>query len=98
MFGESTGDWEKSPRNYSWGWMGCGTMPLRFRAIPNPDDVNSWAGFSSKHSGVAQFTMGDGSVRSIRKYIPTSDANFVPFLSVTGWRDGQVSNTSSFMP
>jgi prepilin-type N-terminal cleavage/methylation domain-containing protein len=90
MLGEALGDAEAAaPRAYAWAWVYAGTLPAGFGAIPGPNNPAGWAGFGSRHPGVVQFALGDGSVRKLPKYI-TGGFAFGQFVFLSGWRDGRI--------
>src|SRR5262249_35762787 len=62
FFGESIGDAQSGTRNWSFCWMGAGGMGTRFNLPAKAQFYN----FSSKHTGVVQFAMGDGSIQRFR--------------------------------
>jgi hypothetical protein len=51
---------------------------------------SGWFEFSSKHTGIVQFCMGDGSVRGLRKGIAPGAPAYNHFLWASGWADGTV--------
>jgi prepilin-type N-terminal cleavage/methylation domain-containing protein len=63
-----------SPRDFVYSWMGNGSLGTKWGLGPGgPYDGKSanvsngaWWAFSSRHTGVIQFAMGDGSVRGLR--------------------------------
>ena len=79
---------------YTHNWFGSGICPtLRGMA---PGDNASIRQFSSYHTGIAQFGLGDGSVRSLRygsSYNAGPDRNV--FLQLSGKNDGGILDTSS---
>ena len=62
FFGESVGDLQSGARQYAHCWMGAGAMGTRW----NLPAKAQWYTFSSKHAGVVQFAMGDGSIQRFR--------------------------------
>jgi len=96
LFGESVGDAETGNRRFAWAWAYAGTMPTGYAAIAAANDPNAWAGYGSKHTGVVNFAMGDGSVRQVRKYI-TNNPQFSQFVFVSGYHDGINVDTSAIM-
>jgi hypothetical protein len=92
LFGESLGDKATGTRTRAFSWMGAGTQCTAW-SLPA---VTDWKVFSSKHSGVVQFSMGDGSVQRIR--LLDQNVNSIQFFSNTwyqlqrcgGMQDGQV--------
>lgn len=95
LFGEAIGDANRGPRNFSMSWMGAsGCMPTAWN-LPAGPPAQGWYTFSSKHAGVVQFAMADGSVQRIRF---TAGNNSNDFYSTTwynvqraaGLQDGEV--------
>ncbi len=80
MFGEALGG--KSVREYSYSWMGCGTMPTAW-GLPDSGS-GGWFQFDSYHPGVVQFCMGDGSVRGISRTIEAPI-----FIYLSAMQDGR---------
>jgi prepilin-type N-terminal cleavage/methylation domain-containing protein len=95
MFGESLGNADTGPRKYAWAWIGMGSLPT----IPGlPANVPDFNYFSSRHTGIVQFAMGDGSVRGIRKgqdYANPPTPNYLTYVFMSGWHEGQVVDPSS---
>jgi len=70
MYGETLGDSDYNALNqggYSLSWMGCGYFPTAWGLPTGAGSVDTWYCFSSRHSSVVQFAMGDGAVRQIKK-------------------------------
>jgi prepilin-type N-terminal cleavage/methylation domain-containing protein len=88
LFGESLGDADAGPRQYSWNWVGIGSM-ITIPGMPTGAG-SSWSQFSSHHTGVVQFVFVDGSVRSLRKGIDPNTNAWVNFVYLSAWGDGQV--------
>ena len=89
MFGEALGDSDAVPEvNHNISWM-AGTLVTGY-GLTNPAH---WYTFGSKHTGVVQFGMGDGAVRSIRK------GNVTPsyYAYIGGWRDGRLVESSTIL-
>jgi len=91
MWGETVGDAQTGVRNYAAAWMGGCTMAL-YWGIPAQAQ---WYNYSSKHTGVVQFGMCDGSVQRIRtlEQTPASDVFTTPWYNlmyVGGMQDGGV--------
>jgi len=82
MFGETVGDSDYNALaqgGYSLAWMGCGYLPTAWGLPSGANSRDTWYSFSSRHSSVVQFCMGDGAVRQIKKPyqdILTSTNNF----------------------
>lgn len=81
LFGEALGGTSTGSRDFAFSWMGVGYLPTRWGL---PED-SAFLHFSSKHSGVVNFSFADGSVRGIKRGVPTN-----LFLAVSGLNDGQV--------
>jgi len=94
-FGETLGG-QASPnvRDFRRAWMGSGIMWSGW-GLPTDSGAGWYAGWSSNHTGIVQFSMCDGSVRTITKGI-TANPAFTNFVSATGMNDGVVTNTSQF--
>jgi prepilin-type N-terminal cleavage/methylation domain-containing protein len=92
FFGESIGDVAKCSRTRAFSWMGAGTVCTAW-SLPA---VTDWKVFSSKHTGVVQFGMGDGSVQRIRllcQDVASPDwfsNTWYQFQRVGGMQDGEV--------
>ncbi len=89
-FGEvGSGFYPNAGANYRMTWMGSGAMygdGGMEKGIPN-----SPFAFSSRHTGLVNFAMCDGSVRGI-----SVNANLGMFIAATGISDGVVVDTSTF--
>ncbi len=81
LFGEATG----GPA-YQHSWMGGGHMPDAWGLAKTAPFEGDWYQFGSYHTGIVQFAMADGSVRSISNNIDFS--NVFRWLSAMG--DGRV--------
>ena len=81
LFGEVTG----GPL-YGHSWMGGGYMPDAWGLPQTTPQEGDWYQFGSYHTGIVQFGLADGSVRSISKNIDFS--NVFRWLSAMG--DGKV--------
>jgi prepilin-type N-terminal cleavage/methylation domain-containing protein len=71
-------------------WMGAGSMPT-YRGMPDPP---TWYTFGSRHPAIVQFGFCDGSVRPIRKGIPTSGDVWNHFQWAGGYKDTYVVDFS----
>jgi prepilin-type N-terminal cleavage/methylation domain-containing protein len=70
MYGEACGDSDYNALNqggFALSWMGCGYFPTAWGLPSGAASINTWYCFSSRHSNVVQFAMGDGAVRQIKK-------------------------------
>jgi prepilin-type N-terminal cleavage/methylation domain-containing protein len=93
MFGEYLGDTETNTYGgLSVSWMGVGAVPTAW-GLPTGADEGWWH-FNSKHPGVVQFAMGDGSVRRIRKGIESGN-DWLTFVYMSGWKDGELMDPNS---
>jgi prepilin-type N-terminal cleavage/methylation domain-containing protein len=88
MFGEWLDDFEAGPRLFSPAWIGAGSLPTAWGTATNSD--MGWFQFNSKHTGLIQFCMGDGSVRGIHKGIAPGTTAYNNFIAASGWCDGAV--------
>jgi len=79
-FGESLGGASQGTRNFANSWM-AGCLPTAWGI----GDSTDWYQFGSKHAGVVQFAMADGSVHAIKKEIG-SDGSFTVYAA--SWNDG----------
>jgi len=95
LFGEFLGDADTGPRNYSATWMGVGTVPTAWGISTGPDPSGP-AMFASKHAGLVQFCLADGSVRGIRKGLTPGSNPWVYYIFASGWQDGQPVDFSAF--
>jgi prepilin-type N-terminal cleavage/methylation domain-containing protein len=86
MFGEALGDVVTPPRNFSFCWAGAGALPTGFGGTD--DATSNKCSFNSMHANVVQFCMCDGSVRAVRKF-PVGSNDWVTFVFMSGWNDGQ---------
>lgn len=68
-FGESLAG-NGQTRNFHSTWMAGGGMAVAW-GIPSDFSKANWYQYSSKHSGIVQFSLQDGSIRNIRSSIPT---------------------------
>jgi prepilin-type N-terminal cleavage/methylation domain-containing protein len=93
FFGESLGGRSSGTRDLSFAWMGAGAMATRF-SLPAKSE---WYTFSSRHTGVVQFSFGDGSVRRLRTLCndlvsppqPDGSAAWFNLQYLAGANDGQ---------
>jgi prepilin-type N-terminal cleavage/methylation domain-containing protein len=74
MFGEGRGGRGNGSLNFAWSWMGVGGVPT-FRGLAGKDTPPADGAapasfqhvrFSSLHTGLVNFAMGDGSIRGVR--------------------------------
>jgi hypothetical protein len=62
-FGETLGGNGRT-RDFNLAWFGAGSMPVAW-GLPTPENAG-WYTFSSRHTGLVQFALADGSVRGLR--------------------------------
>jgi len=85
LFGEITGG-----DLYNWRWMMAGGMPAAWGL--NNTVTQNWYQFESFHTGIVQFAMADGSVRSISKSIDGGDGSLGRlFMNLASMGDGNVT-------
>jgi prepilin-type N-terminal cleavage/methylation domain-containing protein len=92
MFGEWLDAFVSGPRLYSPAWIGTGSLPTAYGTALTAD--TAVFEFNSKHIGMIQFSMGDGSVRGIRKGIVPGTTAYNNYIAASGWRDGLVVDDS----
>ena len=106
MFGESLGGTVQGiPRDTVWSWMGGGAAATKFGLAPGGGGTaqnGAQVTFSSRHTGIVQFAMGDGSVRGLRvggtgvrnpaAAYPTGE--WWVLQAMSGMMDGEVADLS----
>ncbi len=92
--GETVAGVTTGSRDYKLSWMGSASMWANY-GIPS-DTAAAWYTYSSKHTGVVQFSMCDGSVRGFTKGINYPTAAWTAFQELSGMMDGQVIDYSQF--
>jgi len=94
-FGETLGGAAPpNARDFKLTWMGSMAMWTNW-GIP-ADSKITWYMFSSKHSGIVQFSMCDGSVRGIAKGVTNASAGYYAFQELAGMADGYVIDYTQF--
>lgn len=88
MFGEWLGDSAIGTRRFAPAWIGVGSLPTAYGTPSRPDTAPYQ--FSSKHTSVIQFCIGDGSIRGIRKGIAPGTFAYDSFIAASGWHDGLI--------
>lgn len=98
LFGEYS---SKGPPASGWqsvtpAWIGAGYFPTAWGIEPQVSGPDPrWWELSSRHTGVVNFAMGDGSVRSIR--CPgNSGGSYANFIYASGIQDNRVVNFDQF--
>ncbi len=92
-----------SQRDRYWAWVAVGGIPAKFGLSPgggaNPGTNGSnlpggWNYFSSNHTGIVNFCMGDGSVRPVRPGSSgvrnPASADWLTLIAMAGKADGEV--------
>ena len=80
LFGEAIGDEEENDNGYL--WIGVGTLPTEFGLTSSTPD---WIQFSSRHPGIVNFCLADGSVRQLSTEIDQDTYKYLGAIA-----DGQV--------
>jgi len=94
LFGETIGDAQSGTRTYALTWIGVGGMPTYWNL---PSTAAHYGCYSSKHTGVVQFGMGDGSVQKLRTLsqtptvgtVNTADPAWRNLQRIAGIQDGE---------
>jgi hypothetical protein len=104
LFGEILGGQSKGVKQYSACWMGVGAMPT----IGGMKAVNpTWFQYSSNHTGIVQFCFADSSVRGLKRGTTAAtgllfqgpySADWYVLQQLSGFRDGEIRDTSSLTP
>lgn len=93
MFGEAGANpaqaWSNSPK-LAWTWMSSPPIATGWGGVLNISGTDYFYQFSSSHTAVVMFAMGDGAVRALRK--PTNWPNIV---WVSGTNDSRVFDFST---
>jgi prepilin-type N-terminal cleavage/methylation domain-containing protein len=98
-FGEGLGGSSASAPNVQWTWAGSGALGVKFGLrAPTSSGGPGWQFYSSRHTGLVQFSMGDGSVRGLR-YAGTDQRNpagisWYVLQAMAGKADGESPDTS----
>jgi len=97
LFGETLAGAEYGARDFALTWAGSGCMPTSYELVDNKNNPSpQWYNFSSKHPGIVQFAIGDGSVRRITKVGARNlgSPRWYAFMGASGKRDGDVVDES----
>jgi prepilin-type N-terminal cleavage/methylation domain-containing protein len=87
-FGETLGGNPVS-NDFNLAWFGAGSMPVAW-GLPDTNNAQ-WYQFSSKHTGIVQFAMGDGSVRQLKTGIDAYS-----YRALGGVADGAIPLANSY--
>lgn len=87
LFGEAVG---QDPGTYSYAWISPGWLPTGWYLSSTG---HNWYQFSSWHTGVIQFAMGDGSVHSVSNRTP-----WPTYLYSSAYKDGNPFNMIDLAP
>jgi type II secretory pathway pseudopilin PulG len=97
-YGEYLGGRERGLRDFVAAWAGCGSMPVAWAFL----DPGTWYTFGSRHTGVIQFSFGDGSVRRFRKGLGARGAatdwfsnDWYALQRAGGYKDGESYNPAN---
>jgi prepilin-type N-terminal cleavage/methylation domain-containing protein len=71
--------------SYAWAWIGASGLPQAYGFSPP-----AWYRFGSNHTGVINFAMADGAVRTLTKTASTRTVR-----SAAGWKDGETYDASA---
>lgn len=85
LFGEVLGGMNGSSLEYAWPWIGMGGLPTGWY-LPKSLNRPGWYQNGSQHPGVIQFTLGDGSVKTVSGTVDNTQ-----YLYTTGMNDGAVA-------
>jgi hypothetical protein len=96
-FGEIEGGCNSSPCDnlqVAHSWMGSGALVSGFGLdpfyFPNDRWKYYWGQFTSKHPGVVQFALADGSIHNVSKEI-----DFTTYVYISAMLDGNTANMTS---
>ncbi len=84
-FSDGAGNATAGQRIRVMSWMGAGGFATYWSAVPESDTANYRFSLASKHTGIFNAAMGDGSVRSIRRpnTLPTSASEIINRTNVS---------------
>jgi len=97
MFGEIPGitqDTGNPPAKYAFTWVGCG---FTWNNYGLRTDIDRAFAFGSRHSGVVNFVMGDGAVKSVKKPATSPNIEYNTYIYMSGYKDGRSFDSSVLM-
>ena len=96
MFGEALGGQMYGTRTTALSWM-VGSLPTAW-GLPTGTGTGQtgWHHFGSRHTGVVNFALADGAVKTIRSGFTSGD-QWTVFVYMSGVRDGQVADPGVIM-
>ncbi|MFO0935210.1 MAG: DUF1559 domain-containing protein [Gemmataceae bacterium] len=92
--------------DFAWSWIGVGAMPTKFglqngKSGTGGSSANVPLCFGSNHTGVINFAMGDGGIRTIRpgqagvrNPLPSGTPDWLVLQQMAGMSDGSVYNAN----
>jgi prepilin-type N-terminal cleavage/methylation domain-containing protein len=89
LFGETLCGEGTGQRTKAASWAGVGALPVAWGLI----DPAQWYTFGSKHTGVVQFALGDGSVRGLRR-VGASGTGWDNLVYSAGYSDGRTADST----
>ena len=99
MFGEGVaGRAGAGADRFQWQWISVGPMPTMLNVLNAADSPNAMYRFMSRHTGIVQFCMGDGSVRGLRSAggsVSLTDTSWVTLQQMSGRADGEVFDANA---
>ncbi|MFO0876301.1 MAG: DUF1559 domain-containing protein [Gemmataceae bacterium] len=87
-------DFGSGPWACNGSWIESTPFPLAWGAVAPPNQDTSWWMLSSKHPGVMMFTLGDGSVRTVR-YPGSSGTSYNNYCYMGGMMDGRTLDANA---
>jgi prepilin-type N-terminal cleavage/methylation domain-containing protein len=83
-------------QNISPAWATAGMFPVAWGLEPPTSGLDTrWWELSSKHTGLVQFGLGDGSVRTVR-YVGNTGTGYSNFVYTAGMNDGRVIDANAY--
>jgi prepilin-type N-terminal cleavage/methylation domain-containing protein len=100
MFGEGGGGQTGTAGTFiQWDWISVGPMGTWAGLFQDPTSTQTYRRFTSRHTGIVQFAMGDGSVRGLRAGDSATrnpaSTDWYTFQRMAGVADGEVYDLSA---